>query len=46
LHRGWNENIECKAYFAEFRQSECVDLTKNGTSNEQDLYKKYGPNVK
>jgi len=45
LHRGRDKNIERKAYFAEFGQSDCVYFTENETSNEQVLYKKYGPNV-
>jgi len=45
LHRGRDENIKCKAYFAEFGQSECVYFTINETSNKQDSYKKYGRNV-
>jgi len=45
LHRDRDENIKCKAYFAEFGQSECVYFTINETSNKQDLHKKYGRNV-
>jgi len=40
LHRDRDENIKCKAYFAEFGQSEYVFFTINETSNKQDLYKK------
>jgi len=40
LHRDGDENIKCKAYFAEFGQSECVYFTINETSNKHDLYKK------
>jgi len=40
VHRDRDENIKCKAYFAEFGHSGCVYFTINETSNKQDLYKK------
>ena len=44
LHRDRDENIECKAYFAEFGQSECVYFTINKTSNEHVfIYKNMVP---
>ena len=30
-----DENIKCKAYFADFRQFECVYFTINETYNKQ-----------
>jgi len=46
LRRDRDENIKCKAYFADFGQSECVYFNINEASNKQDLYKKeYGRNV-
>jgi len=33
--RSLNENIKCKAYFAEFGQSECVYFTITETSDQQ-----------
>jgi len=56
LHSDKDENIKRQAYFAEFRQTECVYFTINETSNKQ-VYKnlnnmvpmlqkkQYGPNV-
>jgi len=38
LHGDRGENIKCKAYFAEFGQSECVYFTKNETSNKPDFH--------
>ena len=35
LHRGRDGNIKCKAYFAEFTQSECVYFTITETSDQQ-----------
>jgi len=35
LYRDWDENTKCKAYFAEFGQSECVYFTKNEISIKQ-----------
>jgi len=35
LHRDRDENIKCKAYFAEFAQSECVYFTITETPDEQ-----------
>ena len=40
LHRDRDENIKCEAYFAEFRQSECVYFTITQTSNEHLFIKK------
>jgi len=56
LHRDKDENIKCKAYFAEFGQTECVYFTINETSNKQVFKnlnnilpmlqkKQYGPSV-
>jgi len=35
LHKGRDENIKYKAYFAEFGQSECVYFTITETSDQQ-----------
>jgi len=35
MHRDRDENIKCKAYFADFGHSESVYFTKNKTSNKQ-----------
>ena len=35
LHKDRDENIKCKAYFAEFGQSECVYFTITETSDQQ-----------
>jgi len=47
LHRDKDENIKCKAYFAEFGQSECVYFNINESSNKINtfLYKECGPYV-
>ena len=45
LHRDKDENIKCKAYFAEFEQSESVYFTKNKTSSRHVFIKQSGPNV-
>jgi len=46
MHRDRDENIKCKAYFAEVGQSECVYFAINQTSNKHVfIQKKYGPNV-
>ena len=45
LRRDREENIKCKAYFAEFGQSESVYFTKNKTSNKQVFIQKYAPKI-
>jgi len=45
LHKDRDKNIKCKAYFAEFGQSECAYFTINETSNKQVFISKYGPNI-
>jgi len=35
-----DENIKCKAHFAEFGQPECVYLFENETSNEEVFVQK------
>ena len=39
------DEIKCKAYFAQFGQSECVYFTKNETSHKQVFIPKHGPIV-
>jgi len=43
LAQRWDENIKCKAYFAEFGQSEYIYFTINETSNKHVFIEKMFP---
>jgi len=43
LHRDRDENIKCKAYFADFRQFECVYFTINESYINKFSYKNMVP---
>jgi len=45
LAQGRDKNVKCKAYFADFGQSESVYFTKIKLLINKFLYKKYGPNI-